>query len=164
MKYTYSEGATYQSESTPITIAKIPTGDYKIKAVSGDLEGEYAYTTGPGTQEITVIITSEPYNLSLASWSDLSSESGAEVFAKIRLQGVISYGHSSVSKVKLHGTYGWDYNKISYNFEVNPTNPNGEYVIESAPVGSTDGVYSVTFSAYDADGNILQNANIPKQS
>lgn len=53
-KYTYSEGTTYQSENTPITISNIPTGDYKIKAISGELEGEYSYTAGPGTQEITL--------------------------------------------------------------------------------------------------------------
>lgn len=53
-KYTYSEGTTYQSESTPITVGKIPTGKYKIKAVSGDLKGEFSYIAGPGTQEITV--------------------------------------------------------------------------------------------------------------
>lgn len=57
-KYTYSEGTTYQSESTPITISNIPTGDYKIKAVSGDLEGEYSYTAGPGTQSI--VLTTKP--------------------------------------------------------------------------------------------------------
>lgn len=59
-KYTYSEGGTYQSESTPITIAKIPTGEYKIKAVSGDLEGETALTTSPGTQVMTVKIKPTP--------------------------------------------------------------------------------------------------------
>lgn len=62
-KYTYSEGTTYQSESTPITIAKIPTGEYKIKAVSGKLEGEYSYTATPGTQEITVTVAEPVYSI-----------------------------------------------------------------------------------------------------
>lgn len=54
-KYTYNKGATYQSESTPITISKIPTGDYTIKVTKDNLKGEYSYTAGPGTQEITVM-------------------------------------------------------------------------------------------------------------
>lgn len=53
-KYTYSEGGTYQSESTPITISKIPTGRYKIKAVNGDLRGDTALTTSLGTQAMTI--------------------------------------------------------------------------------------------------------------
>ena len=62
-KYTYSEGATYQSESTPITVSKIPTGKYKIKAVSGYAEGEYSYIAGPGTQEITVTVAEPVYSI-----------------------------------------------------------------------------------------------------
>lgn len=71
-KYDYSEGATYQSENTPITVNKIPTGGYKIKAISGDFEGEIAFTTSPGVQDYTITIAKPPaysiiYDKSLAS-------------------------------------------------------------------------------------------------
>lgn len=61
-KYTYNDGATYQSESTPITISKIPTGDYEINVVKDSLEGKVTFTSSPGTQVLTITI-SEPYSI-----------------------------------------------------------------------------------------------------
>ena len=66
-KYTYSDGATYQSENTPITIAKIPTGEYKINVVKGDYKGKATFTTSPGTQNLTIKITNnEVYGFRIA--------------------------------------------------------------------------------------------------
>ena len=66
-KYTYSDGATYQSENTPITISKIPTGEYKINVVKGDYKGKATFTTSPGTQNLTIKITNnEVYGFRIA--------------------------------------------------------------------------------------------------
>ena len=62
-KYTYSEGTTYQSESTPITISNIPTGEYKIKAVKGDYIGKATYIASPGTQVLTITISKPVYSI-----------------------------------------------------------------------------------------------------
>lgn len=66
-KYTYSVGATYQSESTPVTIAKIPTGNYKINVVKGDYKGWATLSASPGTQNLTITIRdNEVYGFRIA--------------------------------------------------------------------------------------------------
>lgn len=63
-KYQYEEGKVYTSESTPITINRIPSGTYKIQVVSGDATGEYMLTTEPGTQKLTIPIRANDWDLS----------------------------------------------------------------------------------------------------
>lgn len=81
-KYEYSEGATYQSESTPITIGKIPTGKYKIKTVSGNRKGWTTFTASPGTQGLTVEIT-DPYYSIIYDKSLASDPEGCLTYAKL---------------------------------------------------------------------------------
>ena len=163
-KYTYSKGATYQSESTPITISRISAGDYKIKVVKGELEGEYSYTAGPGTQGITITIAEkEPYDLSKAYWTDRSGTYVDGSYARFVLSGVTVNKSSSVSKVILSGTYD-GFNTISdFSIEGNVSDPNGEYIIAYDMFNGLDSVLSLTFTAYDSNDNVLQTAEITKQ-
>ena len=157
-KYTYSEGATYQSESTPITIAKIPTGEYTIKAVSGDLEGEITFEATPGTQRITLTIRTDPYDFSSAYWKDTSVDGSGASFA---LYGVTVNDASIVAKLVASGSAQCDIGH-DYSFELSTTAPNGSYTVVS---GNAPGLYvgSVILTAYDADNNVLQTATIPEQ-
>ena len=177
-KYTYSEGATYQSESTPITIAKIPTGEYKIKAVSGNSSGKTTFEATAGTQEIILTIRVPiPYDLSNAKWSDESyySKSGIayNCYANVALSNISVIDASIVSKIVLSGNYSYkDDLKGStgygtYSYEITTTSiissPNGEYTVNSAEGAAGNLNYSIlscTFSAYDSSGNLLQSQEL----
>lgn len=56
-KYTYQEGATYKSESTPITIRNFPTGKYRITATYNGGEASADYETAIGTTDIGLNIS-----------------------------------------------------------------------------------------------------------
>lgn len=61
-KYTYSKGSTYPSESTPISIGKIPSGNYTLKAVKNNMQTEYEFVAKPGVQDIVLTIR-QPYGI-----------------------------------------------------------------------------------------------------
>lgn len=107
-KYTYSEGATYQSESTPVTIAKIPTGEYKIKVVSGDLEDETSLITSPGIQEMTVKVKPNPvYGFRIAV--DTADPSARVTYPEtIHGQKNLAYGFTPASGTGATCMNSWD--------------------------------------------------------
>lgn len=66
-KYQYEEGKVYTSESTPITVSRIPSGTYKIQVVNGTDTGEYVLTTKPGTQKVSIVARASDWDLSNAT-------------------------------------------------------------------------------------------------
>ena len=61
-KYEYEQGKTYLSESTPITVSRIPSGTYKISVKYGEAKGEQLFTSSPGTQKVSIMASNVPKN------------------------------------------------------------------------------------------------------
>lgn len=107
-KYEYSEGATYQSESTPITIGKIPTGKYKIKTVSGNRKGWTTFTASPGTQGLTITVRdNEVYGFRIAV--NTSDPSARVTYPQtIHGQNNLAYGFTPASGTGADCMNSWD--------------------------------------------------------
>ena len=167
-KYQYESGKTYLSESTPITVSRIPSGTYKISVKKDDAVGEYTLTTAPGTQNVSIMaINSTPYDFSGAYYID-TTEIGGSGSNTFDVYGIEVLDTSSVHELIITGI-AYDIGKPGtsdvepYNMELtaNITEPNGGYWTGAGLI-YTGGIGSVIFTAYDSAENILQSYEVPK--
>lgn len=125
-KYQYEEGKTYLSESTPITVSRIPSGTYKISVRKDDAVGEYTFTTAPGTQKVSIMAINTP----LFDFSNLEVS-----YSRAGSSG--DYTHTwTVSGVGLPEDYS------SYRVSVEIGNSAGDsFVIGQTPENFTGGTH-----------------------
>lgn len=137
-----------------------------MSVVKGDAVGEYMLTTKPGTQDISVMMYSDPYDFSGAYYRDTSS-TGMGGSNNLVLAGVVVINTTKVARLNLTFT-SYD-GEVSFPMDaevskdISITEPNGTYSGGSGLINAR-GVGNVTLTAYDADGNVLQTAEIPENA
>ena len=157
-KYQYEEGKTYLSESTPITVSRIPSGTYKISVRKDDAVGEYTFTTAPGTQNVSIMAINTPMN----DW-DLSNM-GAN-YTWYSMEGVVM---DTIVIMDIHDITGNipTCAELEYTIENSYASTNGRITIEDNNPNITlpemelmqiDGEWpeSINVVLYDADGNVI---------
>lgn len=55
-KYEYSEGESYLSEDSAITIRRIPDGVYNVIANKGSMSGKSVFISKIGTQKVVIVM------------------------------------------------------------------------------------------------------------
>ena len=150
-KLPITEGSTYtlNGESGVADVSKIMEFDSKVS-------GTITYKKG------TLVMG--PYDLYNAYYIDTSIDTSI-YYCQFKLANVYTIDASKVARVELSGSYYFG-GERKYSKDASSTSdPNGNYMIATTPIGG-DGasVQSMIFTAYDADGNVLQTAEIPKRS
>ena len=144
-KYQYESGKTYLSESTPITVSRIPSGKYKINVVNGEAVGEYMLTAEPGTQKVTIVVSANDWDLSNASVSTVNGATNT-------ISGITG-SNPIVTTMVIVIT-----EEVEKTLDVSDNNPNMIYQ-GSIPTSLT----TVGIRLLDADGNtVAYRSDVPR--
>ena len=103
-----------------------------------------------------------PYDFSGAYWVDVSTESNQQTF---ELYGVKVIDTNNVAKLVATGSTAGD-TTYDYSIEISVDSPNNTYttITDGANYPGEGIVYSVTLTAYDSSGNVLQTYDVPEDT